>query len=100
TTPVKVVPTGVDIWRFSKGARIKFRNALKIPPDSFVIGHVGRLAPEKNLEFLANAVAAYLKLEPNARFLVGGTGPSEEAVKAVCERQNVGERLHMAGALK
>ncbi len=100
TTPIKVVPTGVDIQRFSKGARTKFRDALKIPLDSFVVGHVGRLAPEKNLDFLARAVAAFLKLEPNARFLVGGNGPSEENIKAACERQNVGDRLYMAGVLK
>ena len=100
TTPVKVVPTGVNIQRFSKGARTKFRNTLKIPLDSFVVGHVGRLAPEKNLEFMASAVATFLKLEPNARFLVGGNGPSEEGIKAACERQNVGDRLYMAGVLK
>src|SRR3989338_3403458 len=100
TTPIKVVPTGVDILRFSIGARTKFRESLKIPLDSFVVGHVGRLAPEKNLEFLASAVAAFLKLEPTARFLVGGNGPSEEEIKTICERQNVGDRLYMAGALK
>ena len=31
TTSIKVVPTGVDIQRFSSGARTKFRDALKIP---------------------------------------------------------------------
>ena len=99
-TPIKVVPTGVDILRFSKGSRMKFRNAMKIPLECFVIGHVGRLAEEKNLEFLTQAVVTFLKREPNARFLVGGTGPSEEMIKAKCEEVNVSDRLYMAGILK
>ncbi len=100
TTPIKVVPTGVDIRRFSRGARTKFRESLKIPLDSFVVGHVGRLAPEKNLEFLTAAVTKFLKSNPLARFLVGGSGPSEEVIRAKCEQEGVSDRLYMAGPLK
>ena len=59
-TPIEVVATGVDINAFTQGSGPGFRAAMALPADAFVIGHLGRLAPEKNLEFLATAVAAYL----------------------------------------
>nr|WP_218280103.1 glycosyltransferase [Verrucomicrobium spinosum] len=54
-SPVKVVPTGIDIKAFSSGDGRGMRKKLKIPDDAFVVGHLGRLAAEKNLEYLAGA---------------------------------------------
>ena len=53
TAPVDVVPTGVDLARFRGGNCAQLRKAADLPADAFVVGHLGRLAPEKNLRFLA-----------------------------------------------
>jgi glycosyltransferase involved in cell wall biosynthesis len=55
-TPMEVVPTGVDLKRFSQGDGKGFRERNQIPPDALVIGHAGRLAAEKNLDFLINCM--------------------------------------------
>lgn len=98
TAPVEVVPTGIDTKAFAGGDRAAGRRQVKIPANAFVVGHVGRLAPEKNLPFLAEAVAHFLRDAPDAWFLVVGTGPSEEALKEACERQGVAKRLVLAGS--
>jgi glycosyltransferase involved in cell wall biosynthesis len=98
--PIAVVPTGVDLDRFASGDGAGFRAARGIPAGAFVVGHLGRLAPEKNLEFLAGAVAAFLKSAPDAHFLLVGEGPSISVIRAVFEREGVGERLHHAGILQ
>ena len=54
--PLDIVPTGVDTARFSQGDGQVLRRELGIPDHAFVVGHIGRLAPEKNLDFLADAV--------------------------------------------
>ena len=100
TTPVAVVPTGVEIGRFARGDGPRLRAALGIPRDALVVGHVGRLAPEKNLHFLAEAVAAFLKTEPRARFLVVGKGPSEADIRSVFAEAGLAARLHSAGILQ
>lgn len=100
TAPMEVVPTGVDLQKFSKGNREIIRKRLGIPLNSIVIGHVGRLALEKNLEFLSRSVAAYLKKEPEMHFLVAGGGPLEALVKKIFDEQGIGKRLHLAGVLK
>ena len=98
TTPVQVVPTGIDVEAFAGGDGAAARRQLKIPAKAFVVGHVGRLAPEKNLPFLANAVAAFLRDTPNAWFLLVGTGPSEDVVRQTFDRAGVGSRLVLAGS--
>lgn len=99
SSSVAVVPTGVDTGRFAGGEGARAREALGIPAEVPVVGHVGRLAPEKNLDFLAEAVARCLARHPRARFLVVGSGPSETAITEQCRRAGVGERLHLAGQL-
>jgi glycosyltransferase involved in cell wall biosynthesis len=98
--PITVVPTGVDVARFAQGDGAGFRAAHGIPADAFVVGHLGRLAPEKNLEFLAGAVARFLKSAPDAHFLLVGKGPSESTIRAVFEDAGLTERLHIAGILQ
>jgi 1,2-diacylglycerol 3-alpha-glucosyltransferase len=96
-TPVAVVPTGIDVKSFAAGNGQRFRRKFKIPASVFVVGHVGRLAPEKNLGYLTRAVALFLKTVPDARFLVVGGGPSEEEMKKICEEQGVAKQLVFAG---
>jgi len=98
-TTIDVVPTGVHLERFGRGSGPGFRLAVDIPQDAFVVGHVGRLAPEKNLQFLAEAVVKFLKAESSAHFLIIGRGPSEKAIRDVFLREGVAERLHFAGIL-
>jgi len=95
--PVVVVPTGIDVQSFAAGNGARFRRKYQVPASAFVVGHVGRLAPEKNLGYLTQAVALFLKTSPNARFLVIGGGPSEDEMKKICADQGVGEQLILAG---
>jgi glycosyltransferase involved in cell wall biosynthesis len=100
TSSIDVVPTGIYTEKFSRGAGKAFRKKLNIPADAYVVGHVGRLAPEKNLEFVTRAVAQFLKKEPGAHFLIGGAGPSEESIKEIMAQEGLADRLHLAGILK
>jgi endonuclease/exonuclease/phosphatase family metal-dependent hydrolase/glycosyltransferase involved in cell wall biosynthesis len=98
--PIDVVPTGVDLQKFSKGDANALRKRLGIPQDAVVIGYIGRLALEKNLEFLSRAVAAYLQKEVKAHFLIGGDGPLKDVIKKIFDEQGTGSRLHFAGVVK
>ncbi|MCR4337203.1 MAG: glycosyltransferase [Candidatus Omnitrophica bacterium] len=99
-TPTEVVPTGIYTKRFSRGGRKEFRKRIDIPQEAFVVGHLGRLAPEKNLEFLSKAVAQFLKGEIDAYFLVAGKGPSEELIKEIFRQEGLSDRLRFAGVVQ
>ncbi len=96
-TPIGVVPTGIDVGAFAAGKGERFRKKIGVPAEAFVVGHVGRLAPEKNLEYLAEAVALFVKKTPGARFVVVGGGPAEEHLREIFAREGVTERLVLAG---
>ena len=100
TAPIEVSPTGVDVQRFARGDGGVIRQRLGIPGDSVVIGHVGRLALEKNIEFLTRGVVGYLKKDTRAHFLVGGDGPLKEVIEKVFTEQGIEKRLHWAGVLQ
>ncbi|MBW6508580.1 MAG: glycosyltransferase [Desulfuromonadales bacterium] len=100
TAPITVVPTGVRLDSFASGEGAAFRKQLNIPQDAFVVGHLGRLAQEKNLAFLARAVADFVSRHPPTHFLVVGTGPSIDAIREIFTRSKLAQRLHFAGILQ
>ncbi len=99
-TPIDVVPTGVYAERFESGDGRAFRRLRGIPERAFVAGYVGRLAPEKNLSFLAEAVGRFITRAANGHFLVVGSGPSGHNVREVFNRHGNSDRLHLVGSLE
>jgi glycosyltransferase involved in cell wall biosynthesis len=97
--PVEVIPTGVPVERFASGDRAGFRAGYRIPATAFVVGHVGRLAPEKNLTFLTDAMVPFLRDRPHARFLVVGSGPMQPMLRDRFAAQGLSAQLHLAGTL-
>ncbi len=97
TTPIEVIPTGVDLDFFAGGRGDQFKDKHGMGKASLVIGYVGRLAPEKNLEYLSRAVALYLQSDPRAVFLVVGEGPSRDNIQEILQEKGVSDRLILAG---
>lgn len=99
-TPIDIVPTGVYVEQFERGDGGAFRRSHRIPEVAFLAGYVGRLAPEKNLSFLAEAVGQFVSRTPEAHFLVVGSGPSEQDLQRVFRRLASTDRLHLVGSLE
>jgi glycosyltransferase involved in cell wall biosynthesis len=99
TTPVTAIPTGIDVEFFASGDRMRARDRYNITHDALVIGHVGRLAAEKNLDFLTKAVEHFLVGRPDAVFLMVGSGESAEALKKTLQWAERGNQLVMPGCL-
>jgi glycosyltransferase involved in cell wall biosynthesis len=99
-SPIEVIPTGVDVERFGQGDPNEFRRRYQVPPDAFLVGHVGRLAPEKNLSFLIDAVGQFLQQNPGAYFVVVGTGPLAAELQQRLDAQNLHDRIRLTGVLQ
>ncbi len=95
--PIDAVPTGVDTQAFADGDGESVRDDCGIGRDAFVVGYVGRLAPEKNLPFLAAAVADFVASTENTAFLVVGDGPSAADIERAFADRGIRNRLHLAG---
>lgn len=98
-TPISVIPTGVKLEDFQNGHRERFREEHQIPQDAFLVGHIGRLAPEKNLGFLSEASAKFLAQKTDAWMLVVGGGDTMEVMKANFSAAGVLDRVVFTGKL-
>jgi glycosyltransferase involved in cell wall biosynthesis len=100
SSPMKILPTGIDIDAFRTGNRRLIRTKYAIPDEAFVLGFVSRIAPEKNIRFLSAAIKDVMRGEPRAYFLVVGNGPSVPALGNYFSRHGLSSRLVMTGILQ
>ena len=97
-SPIRVVPTGVEPEQFEGGSAREGRRKAGIDPDCPIIGHVGRLAEEKNLAFLTRAVSRAMEELQDARFLVVGAGDMEQTMERMLRERGLGDRAVFAGS--
>ncbi|MGW5734543.1 MULTISPECIES: glycosyltransferase family 4 protein [Streptomyces] len=74
---VRLWPRGVDTTRFRPALRDAAVRRELAPNGELIVGYVGRLAPEKQVELLAGACSL-----DGVRVVVVGDGPSEDSVRA------------------
>ena len=100
-TPISVVPTGIDPRAFGAGDGPRGRAQHGIPPKALVVGHVGRLTAEKNLEYLTRAMCLFLQRDEAAHSFIVGDGPLRERIAELAAEAGVSDRLHLSeGALE
>jgi glycosyltransferase involved in cell wall biosynthesis len=85
---------GVDssMFRPDRPGRPDIRRALGWGPDDVVITYVSRIASEKNVDYLADALEIVACKRPEVRILWVGDGPSRSALE-----QRIGSFAHFAG---
>jgi len=93
----KVVRNAIeaDEYLFDNDVRNKYRNDLNLN-DKFVLGHVGRLAIEKNHKFILDVFYELLKKEKNVKLLLVGNGPLEE-LKEYSKQKNIDKNIEFLG---
>lgn len=95
TTPITVIPTGIPTPTFQD--RSEARIALGIPPSERVLLYVGRLAPEKNLSVLFEAVAIAFTQDPALRLWLVGDGPFRAEATHMVRALGIGDRVKFIG---
>lgn len=97
---VTVMPNAIDTKKFAYDpqARERLRREMKIPPDAFVMGHVGRFVYQKNHSFLTDIFAEVLKRQPNSSLLLVGEGPLMEAIQKKTQALGIENKVIFTGA--
>ena len=97
-TKLCVIANGVDVGRYapSTEARSELRRAFGIPAEAWVVGTVGRLAPEKDHELLVRAAEPLL----GDRFwlVIVGDGPQAGELRDLIERMPAGRFVRLTGS--
>ena len=99
--PFQVLKNAIDSQNFIADANIReeIRKALRVE-NKFVVGHVGRMQPEKNHDFLIDVFAELKKSKPDAELILVGTGPLEDKVKSKVAKKGLSGCVHFLGNRK
>lgn len=73
-----VVPTGLDLEKFKTGDGSRFRRKYGIEPTRQVLLFVGRVAREKNVDFLIRMLAKVVPNVPDVLLVIAGEGQDVE----------------------
>jgi glycosyltransferase involved in cell wall biosynthesis len=97
----QVIYNGVDLKHFNPGATAAQARQLRqrhgIDAEAFVIGTVGRLAPEKNQAALIDALARMRASGSAAYVVLVGDGPLRESLQAQAHECGVADAVIFAG---
>lgn len=96
---VVVVRNGIDAQRMrrDRSREAGVRAALGLGATDFVIGAVGRLAPQKRFDLLLRAVATLLPSRPNLRLIVAGEGDQRRSLESQARALGLGEVCRLLG---
>lgn len=99
TRPRHVIPTGIPLAEFAGGDGPAFRARHGIAPERFVLLFVGRVAFEKNIDFLLRALKLALPRAPQLTLVIAGEGPAERDLRDIARRLGVADQVRFVGYL-
>ncbi|HXG09742.1 MAG TPA: glycosyltransferase family 1 protein [Gemmataceae bacterium] len=89
---------GIDLEPFRQVVdRLAVRAEFGIPPDAWVLGHVGRFHPAKNHSFLVEIAAEVARCRPDMRLLLVGDGPLRPQVEQRIAALGIADKVILAG---
>lgn len=97
--PVEIVHNGIDLSMFERARPGDLRARLGIPASAPVAIYAGRLALEKNLEFLLASFRLAAEIVPEAQLLLVGEGADLDRLRRLAAAADLAGRVRFTGAV-
>ncbi|KLO24659.1 MULTISPECIES: glycosyltransferase [unclassified Marinitoga] len=92
-----VIPTGIDTKKFNEEIKWNIREEFGISPEEKILLFVGRLGPEKNIDFLIRVFHKVFHEERNIRFVIIGDGIERNKLEELVIDLDLHENVIFAG---
>ena len=99
-TRMEVLPTGIDLGRFCGGDGAAFRARHGIAARRPVLVHISRVAHEKNIDFVLEALVQVRLAAPDVLLVIAGEGPALEHVQRLAARLGLTANVLFVGYLE
>lgn len=101
---IHIVPTGIEVDRFFlENIDVKLLSSLKrklnLTKKDYVIIFVGRLAKEKNVEFLLEAQKKLIQENSNIKLIIVGDGPDKEKYEDIAAKLKISKNVIFTGKI-
>lgn len=97
---IEVIPTGLPPGSYRRGDDARFRARYGLAHDRRLLLYVGRVAFEKNIEFLLRMFVTVHRARPDAALVIAGEGPAQARLRALAAELGVGADVHFVGYLE
>lgn len=97
TKAIELLPNPAELSPFENPDGTVARARIGLGPDHTVLGFVGRLSPEKNLECVLEAVKIVMQRHPDCHLLLVGDGAARPALAEMAASLGIAERTHFVG---
>jgi glycosyltransferase involved in cell wall biosynthesis len=97
--PIEIVPTGIPLPEFAGGDGARFRAEHGLAPARPVLLYVGRVAFEKNIDFLLRMLVHVRRDLPETVLVVCGEGPALGSLMRLAERLGLRDGVRFVGYL-
>ncbi|PKM45630.1 MAG: glycosyl transferase family 1 [Gammaproteobacteria bacterium HGW-Gammaproteobacteria-1] len=94
-----IIPTGIELAEFSHGDGAAFRQQHGIPAGRPLLVFVGRVAFEKNIDFLLRMLVRVRQDVPEVLLVIAGQGPAVAHLRTLTERLGLQEHVRFIGYL-
>ncbi len=97
---IEVIPNGVDLRQFHQAKPFP-RSQFGFTDQDILLVYAGRVAPEKNINFLLQSFAGIAQLIPNVYLLIVGGGKKqfEEELQALIGQLGIASRVRSTGMI-
>jgi len=96
--PIHVIPNGIDLSNFKVSKNPgSFRSRLGVGPDAPILLSVGRVDPEKRLDFLIDAFDRIADRQPEAHLVFAGDGSARKKLQEHAASVKSSSRIHFLG---
>ena len=97
--PIHVIPTGLQSGDFESGDGGRFRARYGIPAGRPLLLHVGRVALEKNIDFLFDVLARVRTAVADVLLVIVGEGPALGHLQRRARNERLSEHVAFVGYL-
>jgi len=94
---IHVLPSGIDVNRFSKKNRDKAKKKLKFKNSDIVLLTVARLSYEKNVDFIIEVFSKLARINENVRLIIVGGGPQKLKLQSLAKSLGVKDKINFTG---
>ncbi len=94
-----IIKNGIEFekFSFSKETRKEIREELDISDETFVLGHVGRFAKQKNHHFLIEIFSDFVKIKKDSLLLLAGDGPLRSELERKVKKLQIEKQVKFIG---
>ena len=94
------LPNGIDYNLFKNvdNQQIsELKKELGLEDCPFIVGHIAHFSEQKNHQYVIKIISEYIKLQPNAKFVLVGDGPDKEKIEKLSVASGTAKNIIFTG---